>query len=143
MIAETPYQLFTPIHPAWLHRCHEQQLDVTAADLDSIEANFPDARADPLFAEYRSRADAGKLHRKRGRKPLSLAGRFRLWAAFFQIEEERIRIRNERQTGKRLRQPFEESPIHQAAEIVARRFRLGSGRSLLNRLSREGIPKNY
>lgn len=143
MIAANPHQLFTPIHPAWLYRCHEKQLDVTAADLDRIEANFPNAVADPLFSEYRRRVATGKPHRRRGRKPLSLAGRLRLWAAFFAVEEERARIWNERRTGKRLRKPFEETPIHQSAEIVARRFRLGSGRSLLNRLWREGIPKNY
>lgn len=135
----TPFDLFTPIHLAWLYRHHDQKLDVTAEDLDSIEAAQPAAISDPLFIEYRSRAEAGKLYRRRGRKPLSVAGRLRLWVARFAINEEKERLWEERRAGVRVRNRSDESPIHEAANIVARRFRLGSGRSLLNRLSREGI----
>lgn len=143
MIATNPYQLFSPIHLAWLHRQRQKGLDVTAADLDSIERNQPEAVDDPLFAECRALADAGKLYRRRGRKALTLAGRLRLWAAYFAIEEEKARIWHERRCGKRERQYAEDSPIHQAADLVAREFRMGCGRSLINRLSRERIPKNF
>jgi hypothetical protein len=138
-----PFEQFSPIHLAWLYRRHELRLDVTAADLDSIEAEQPEAINDPLFSDYRSRADAGNLYRRRGRKPLSVAGNVRLWAARFAIEDEKERLWEARKTGRRQRRRSDESPIHEAANIVAREFRLGSGRSLLNRLSREGISDNF
>jgi hypothetical protein len=139
MRVENPYQLFSPIHLAWLYRRREKKLDVTAADLDSIERNHPRAVDDPLFVKCRALADAGQLYRRRGRKPLSIAGRLRLWAARFAIEEETARIWEERRSGRRRRAYGEDSPIHQAAESVAREFRSGAGRSLLNQLSREGV----
>ena len=138
-----PHQMFIPIHLPWLYRRREQGLDVTAADLDSIEQHQPDAANDPLFAHCRALAAAGKLHRRRGRKPMTRGGRGMLWAAFFAIEEQKARIWAERRTGGRVRMRGEESPVHEAAELVARRFRFGSGRSLLNRVSRERIPGNY
>jgi hypothetical protein len=143
MIANSPYELFSPIHLAWLYRCRDKNLDVTAADLDSIEMHQPRAAEDPLFVNFRALANAGRLYRRRGRKPLSLAGRARLWAAHFAIEDEKARIWIERRAGLLARSYGEDSPVHQAADIVAQQFRLGSGRSLLNRLSRERIPKNY
>lgn len=139
MHAENPYQFFSPIHLAWLYRRREKRLDVTAADLDSIERHQPEAVDDPLFVECRALAEAGKLYRRRGRKPLSVARRLRLWAACFAIEEEKARIWEERRSGRRRRAYGEDSPIHQAAELVARQFRFGAGRSLLTQLSREGI----
>ena len=140
MIAENPYQLFSPIHPAWLYCRHEKKLDVTSADLDSIERNFPAAGHDPLFAHYRSLAAAKKLYRRRGRKP---ASRALGWLAYFAIEDEKARIWAERRSGMRERRRGDPSPVHEAAEVVARRMRFGSGQSLLNRLSREGIPDNF
>ena len=140
MIAENPYQLFTPIHPAWLYRRHDEKLDVTNADLDSIERHFPAAGTDPLFAHYRSLAAANKLYRRRGRKPGS---RGILWFAYFAIEDEKARIWDERRSGLRERRREDPSPIHEAAEIVARRMRFGSGHSLLNRISRARIPNNF
>jgi hypothetical protein len=143
MIANSPYELFSPIPLAWLYRCRDKNLDVTAADLDSIEMHQAEAIHDPLFREYRELASLGRLYRRRGRKPLSLAGRARLWAAHFAIEDEKARIWAGRREGLRTRSYGEDSPVHQAADIVAQLFRLGSGRSLLNRLSRERIPRNY
>lgn len=140
-IAQNAYQLFSPIHLAWLYRQRGKGLDVTAADLDCIERNQPEAVNDQVFAECRALADAGKLYRRRGRKPMR--GRGMLWYAYFAIEEEKARIWQERRIGERERAYGEDSPIHQAAEIVARELRFGSGRSLLNRLSRERIPKNF
>ena len=139
MIATNPYELFSPVHLAWLYRHYEKKLDVTGAELDSIEANDTGATADPLFAHYRTLKGAGRLYRRRGRKPLTMAGRLRLWAARFEIEDVREEILSERRTGRRVRGYGEDSPIHQAADIVAKEFRLGCGRSLLNRLSRERI----
>ena len=137
--ATSPFHMFTPIHPAWLHYHDERKLDVTAADLDSIEDNFPAAVEDPLFADYRARSNAGKLHKRRGRKPMRPADYLYLWHARFQIDDRLAEIQEGRRSGARPRRPYEECPIHQAAEEVARRLRYGSGQSLLNRLSRHGV----
>jgi len=139
MIATNPYQLFTPTHLAWLYRRHDRKLDVTAADLDSIQLHDVNATADPLFTRYRRLQVAGRLYRRRGRKPLTMAGRLRLWAARFAIDDAREKIHADRRSGRRVRAYGEDSPIHEAADMVALEFRLGCGRSLLNRLSREGI----
>jgi hypothetical protein len=37
MFHASPYQLFSPIHLAWLYRCHERKLDVTAADWTQLK----------------------------------------------------------------------------------------------------------
>jgi hypothetical protein len=139
MNASNPYELFSPIHPAWLYRGHAKKLDVTAADLKSIEKHYPQVADDPLFAEYRARAAAGKLYRRRGRKPKSSLDYLRLWQAHFSIEEEKKRIWTLRRSGVCRRKPYEQAPIHQAAELVARQMRFGTGRALLNRLSLERI----
>lgn len=85
---ENVFQLFSPIHPAWLYRRCELNEDVVAADLDSIEANFAAAIHDPLFVDYRRRAEAGTLRRRPGRKPNSCAARLRLQYASFEIDDE-------------------------------------------------------
>jgi hypothetical protein len=137
--AKSIYDIFSPVHTAWLHRRDEKGLDVTGADLESIETHFPDAMRDPLFVTYQTSSAAGTLKKRRGRKPVTPAGRFGLWHARFEIEDRVGEIRKERRSGVRPRQPFEECPIHQAAEEVARKLRYGSGRSLLNRLSKYGV----
>lgn len=136
MEAVSPYQLFSPIHVSWLHRHDRFGLDVMPADLDSIAANQPDAMTDPLLVEYLARAAAGELRRKRGRKPIRERGFGRLTWASILLDDEVDAIWDERRSGARERQRFDESPIHEAAEKVARKLRYGSGRSLLNLLSR-------
>lgn len=140
MQALTAYQMFSPIHVAWLHRRREHRLDVSSADLDSIEAESPDAINDPLFADYRSRANAGKLHRRRGRKPMSNAEYLRLWHARFEILDEVEAIHERRRNGSDPRMPGDLEPCFQAAETVARRMRLPMGGEwLVRKLSKAGI----
>jgi hypothetical protein len=134
-----PYQVFTPIHVAWLYRRDDKKLDVTAADLASISAAFPEAKNDELFNKYAAKAAEGALRRRPGRKPLTPLRFLRLWAAKFEIEDETQQIWKLRREGLRPRRPFEKAPVVQAAEIVARKFRFGSGASLLNLLSRHRI----
>lgn len=136
----TPYQLFSPIHVAWLYRRVRDGLDVTSADLNSIEAAQPEAIRDALLKNRRKLADKGQLYRRRGRKPVPRA---RLWAAWCAIQDEKDLIWAERQKGSRVRQRSDDSPIHEAAEKIARTYRFGSGRSLLNLLARHRIPENY
>lgn len=136
MEAVSPYQLFSPIHVAWLHRRDRLGLDVRPAELDSIAANQTDATTDPLFVEYLARAAAGELRRKRGRKPIWERGFGRLMWASILLDDEVDAIWADRHSGSRMRLRCDESPIHEAAEKVARELRYGSGRSLLNLLSR-------
>lgn len=140
---KTPYEVFSPIHPAYLRYLLKNDRDVTAAHLDSIECHFPNAMMDPLFAEHRARSNAGKLYLKRGRKPQSI-NRGMLWMIFFAIEEERERIWAERRNKSRTRLRGGASPGIEAAQTVADRLRLNcTGEALLNRLARERIPKNF
>lgn len=132
----TLYDMFSPIHVAWLHRRDGRGGDVTASDLDSIESHHPEAVSDPLFTSYRKRADAGQLHRKRGRKPIWTHGYGRLICAGVLLDDEVEAIWTARKSGRRVRQRTDESPIHEAAEKVARTLGYGTGRSLLNLLSR-------
>jgi hypothetical protein len=138
MHATNPFELFSPIHPAWLYRRHELKLDVTKADLDAIESNWPSAVDDPLFADYRRRSDAGTLRRRPGRKPLTTAGWLRRWAARFAIEDEVAEILARRRAGA-LRARGDRAPCLQAAELVSREFRFNiTPEALHNMLSRGG-----
>lgn len=139
IIAENPYQLFSPIHLAWLYRRREKGLDVTAGDLDSIESNQPEAVNDPLFAECRALADAGKLYRRRGRKPASPEKGLLCFARFCILDEmESIYARRRAGLEQRVRGDFE--PCYLAAETVARRMRLPiGGRWLVKKISKAGI----
>ena len=43
------FDMFSPIHVAYLKRCAAEGLEVVPADLDSIERNHPAAAQDPLL----------------------------------------------------------------------------------------------
>lgn len=100
--------------------------------------NQPDVVDDPLFRELAAKAAEGKLQRRRGRKSIWDRGFGRLMCANLFIDDDEVEsIWRERRSG--LRQRTDESPIHEAAERVARELRYGSGRSLLNLISRHGF----
>ena len=137
---ENPFQQFSPIHLAWLYRQHDKKLDVTPADLASIDANYLGAIDDPLFADYRRRSNGGTLRRRPGRKPLTTAGWLRLWAARFAIEDEAEAIWKRRRDGIAPREDNDLAPCLQAAELVSREFRFNTTpEALHNRLSRGGF----
>ena len=132
-----PFEMFSPRHIAYLRRRHDNLQDVTSADLDSIQTFCPAVIRDPLFIDYRRRADAGTLRRRPGRKPLTTTGWLRLWAARFAIEEEVSAIWQRRRAGTEPRQQSDMSPCLQAAEMVSREFRFNTTpEALHNRLSR-------
>ena len=134
------YQLFSPIHLAYLYRMHEKGLQIVPSDLDSIEAACPDAAGDPLFADYRARFEAGAIRRRPGRKPMTIPGRLRYWAMQFALEDETAAIWAKRRSGEARRVRGDREPCYQAAEIVIERFKLYcTPETLVNRLSKLGM----
>ena len=134
------FQLFSPIHLAFLYRQHEKRDQVVPADLNSIEASCPDAVKDPLFIEYRAMAAAGRLRRKPGRKPICIGRLVRLWLAKEEIDKEVKAIRARRRSGEECRPYNGDSPRVQAANFVAyNSYFHCTGRALLNRISKERI----
>lgn len=137
---DTPFQLFSPIHLAYLYRMDEKGLQIVPSDLDSIEAACPDAARDPLFADYRARFQAGTIRRRPGRKPITIPTRLRYWAMRFAFEDETAAIWAKRRSGEAPRVRGDREPCYQAAEIVIERFGLYcTPETLLNRLSRLGM----
>ena len=113
---------------------------MSKGDLDSIEATFPGAAQDPLFVEYRARADAGTLRRRPGRKPITIPQLLRLWAVRFAIEDETRAIWDKRRSGEARRMRGDREPYYQAVEIIIERFKLYCApETLVNRLSRLGM----
>ncbi len=134
------FEMFSPIHLAWLHRQDAKGLEVLPADLDSIEQNHPASAHEPLFIDYRRREAAGLLRRRPGRKPLTTAGWLRLWAARFAIEDETALIWDRRRAGIAGRSRGDLAPCLQAAELVSREFGFNvTPEALHNRLSRGGF----
>nr|WP_294848154.1 hypothetical protein [uncultured Sphingomonas sp.] len=139
MKAVSPYQMFSPIHVAWLYHRRETGKDITAADLASIAANQADAPDDPLFRDLAAKAAARNLQCRRGRKFIWDHGFGRLTWASLLIDDEVRSIWHERRSNRRIGQRTDESPIHEAAETVARELQYGSGRSPLNHPSRHQL----
>ena len=133
-----PFEMFSPIHIAWLRRRHKNQEDVTPADLDLIERSDPAAVRDPLFAEYRARAAAGLLRGRRGRKPATFGTYARLWFARKEIEDEVKAIRTRRRAGIEWLQYNTDSPGVMAANRVAWDYSFYcTGKTLRARISKE------
>ena len=133
----TPYHYFTPMHVAWLYVRKARGRDVLRADLDSIEAAYPEAVNDLLFREYRAKAAAGTLRRKPGPKPLTGLKYLRLWWARFEIEEEVAVIWARRQSGTGRREQYALEPCYAASDSVARRMKFHcTGQWLYQRLSK-------
>ena len=134
------YQLFSPIHLAYLYRMDSKGLQVVPSDLDSIEAACPDASSDPLFVHYRALAAAGGLRRKPGRKPISHGVKARLLFAKLEIDDEVKAILARRRAGVGVCSRYDDTPRVQAADYVAYNYYFHcTGRSLLNRISKERI----
>lgn len=135
-----PFEMFSPIHLAYLERCDANGLEVLPADLDSIERNHLAAAHDPLFREYRRRAAAGLLRRRPGRKPPSFGTYARLWFAKMEIEEEVKAIHSRRRAGTEKRQYNADPPGLQAANLIAWDYRFNcTGATLRARISKERI----
>lgn len=136
----TPRHYFTPIHVEWLRLAVKRGRDILPADLDSIEAAYPEVVNDPLFREYRAKAAAGTLRRKPGPKPLNALKYLRFWLARFDIEDEVAAIWARRKSGAELRAQYALEPCYEASETVARRYNFPcTGQSLYQRLSKLGM----
>ena len=134
------FDMFSPIHLAYLKRCAAEGLEVVSADLDSIERNHPAAAQDPLFIDYRGRAAAGLLRRQPGRKAASFGTYARLWFAKQEIGDWVKASRDRRRAGTETRLYNSDPPGLQAANFVAHEYYFHcTGRALLNRISKERI----
>ena len=133
----TPSHYFTPIHVEWLRLAVKRGWDILPADLDSIEAAYPEAVNNPLFREYRAKTAAGTLRRKPGPKPLTALKYLRLWWARFEIEGEVAAIWARRKSGAECRVKYALEPCYEASETVARRMNFHcTGQWLYQRLSK-------
>jgi hypothetical protein len=133
-----PFQMFSPIHLAYLKGRHADGLDVVPSDLDSVEREHPAAVQDSLFIEYRERAAAGLLRRRPGRKAPSFGTYARLWFAKMEIEDEVKAIWARRRAGTETRQYNAASPGLMAADRIAWDYSFYcSGATLRARISKE------
>ncbi|MBC8038613.1 MAG: hypothetical protein H7X89_15505 [Rhizobiales bacterium] len=134
------FEMFSPIHLAYLKRCHADGREVVSSDLDSIERHHPAAVQDPLFTEYRALAAAGLLRRRPGRKAPSFGTYARLWFAKGEIEDEVKAIWARRRSGLERRQYNSDPPGLIAASRIAWEYGFNcSGATLRARISKERI----
>lgn len=135
MEKNSPFYLFHPDSIGWLHRRHERGEEITAADIARLLRADPANTSDALWQQYALKALEGTLTRRRGRKSLGN----RHWMKLALIEEEvdkrTARLRAAIRNGKVKNSRGSLEPRIQAAEEAARRWNLGSGRTLLNQIS--------
>lgn len=132
------FEMFSPIHLAYLQRCDAKGLEVVPADLDSIEREHPAAVRDPLFIEYRGRAAAGLLRRRPGRKAATFGTYALLWFAKMEIADEVKAIWARRRAGTETRQYNAACPGLMAADRIASDYSFYcSGATLRARISQE------
>ena len=132
------FEMFSPIHLAYLKRCHARGLEVFPADLDSIEREHAAAVQDPLFIEYRHRAAAGLLRRRPGRRAATFGTYILLWFAKMEIADEVKAIWTRRRAGTETRQYNAASPGLMAADRIAWDYSFHcSGATLRARISKE------
>ena len=132
------FEMFSPIHLAYLERCDENGLEVVPADLDSIECEHPAAVQDPLFIDYRDREAAGLLRRRPGRRAATFGTYARLWFAKMEIEDEVKAMWARRRAGTETRRYNAASPGLMAADRIAWDYSFYcSGATLRARISKE------
>lgn len=127
----------------WLYR-HDKAGDyISPNNLNRILLAEPEAFGDPLMQDYLQRSLRGELRPRRGRKKLGSARRLSLLLAHWDIEERAEEIRQSRRSEATPRCRSDLSPLLQAADEVAEdwRYRLGTGRSILNQLSAHRNPR--
>ena len=135
MHKHSPFYYFSRNHLSYLYRCRERGDVPTKADLRRILENDPEAETDPLMIRYLRDDAIGRLKRKRGRKKQSPQLWLQTSALSIIVPWRAEEIREERKTKGEGIDRYDLSPMKQAAEDYARSWKLGSGLSLLNRIS--------
>lgn len=132
-----PYEYFNRDHRGWLVSRFWRGKHVLKRDINRVLENDPDALSEPIVAALVDAQEQGKLARKRGRNSYSFGQMANVMLA--QQSVRRIskwikRKRSKRPVGqKKIR--GEMSPTKLAAELVARKRKMGSGETLLNQIS--------
>lgn len=132
------FEMFSPIHLAYLKRCAAEGREAVPADLDSIERSHPAAAQDPLFIDYRGRAAAGLLRRRPGRRAATFGTYALLCFAKMEIADEVKAIWARRRAGTETRQYNAAPPGLLAANQIAWDYSFYcSGATLRARISKE------
>jgi len=132
-----PYELFNRDHRGWLVSRFWRQKPVLKHDIARVLENDPDAMSEPIVVELVNAKKNGTLFRKRGRNPYNFGQMANVLLAQGDIKLLAAEIRHERskRPAGAKKERGELSPTHQAAEQVARAYNMGSGASLLRRIS--------
>lgn len=131
------FELFNRNHRGWLVSRFWQQQPVLKRDINRVLANDPDALSDPIVAAIVDASKKGTLFRKRGRNSYN----FGQMANVMLAQEDVVLLaaeikleRSKRPAGSK-KHRSELSPTDIAAEQIARKYNMGSGYSLLNRIA--------
>lgn len=139
MEKNSPFYLFHPDSIGWLHRRHvhrhKRVAEIFASDIARLLKVDPANRSDTVLQHYNLLALEGRLPRRRGRKPLGSLHRAKLVLIEEEIDKRTARLKSAIRNGKVKRSRGDVEPRIQAADEAARRWKLGSGRTLLNQIS--------
>lgn len=139
-----PYEHFNRDHRGWLVSRFWRGKHVLKRDIERVLKNDPDAGSDPVVAALLEAQANGTLARKRGRNSYTYGK-----MANVMLAQEDLRRLAKRFDRERARRPAGEkkrrcelSATGHSAELVARKYKMGSGESLLRRISlqRKNFP---
>ncbi len=131
------FELFNRDHRGWLVSRFWRQEPVLRCDIDRALKNDPDALSEPIVAAIIDAQQQGTLARKRGRNPCSFGQMANIMLAQQSVQRiaKWIRRKRSRRLSGEKKKRGELSPTAEAAELVARKYKMDSGTSLLNRIS--------
>lgn len=146
MHENNPWYWFHPDSPGWIIRRHRQRMDpeglnkddthVSAEDVARVVEANPSLVPDPVIRDYVVKGLRSKLPRPRGRPKNGIGWLGRIFMARDLVRERIAELKEaQRQALLPVRKRGDPGLSEMAHEDVARRMRLGSGRSLANAIS--------
>ena len=135
-VNQSPFDLFDPDRPGWLHRRSSRKEDILPADVARILEQNPELLPDIVIRDLAVRGLRGELKAKRGRKPRSQGLlEWRLMARYADLVEELLADKpRTRRTGP---SPAAQgpSPMELIHAILAKEFKLGGADNVRNLIS--------